>query len=423
MDATRVAAMRSASGESFSTDVKERFASSFGSRSEIDTRRLAPSFDSLSLEVEEDKEREERERERDEAERVVASNLRNKLKGALQDLKTFSMLYAKGVLQRYPFLGEVAISLPVVEQEDEFSNSRSEDGSSSAKTSGVLPQISWGKVIGKVPDSAGKTAVAGSKSKKTPVFQVDTAKHVLRVCQEMLHIFTYDAFMRLCKGMNERQNLAWLDVLRKLAAAPPCAFGLGHFYCTPSEPGCTLRSREVKVGRGAEEMLQDVSEDAAYVLSNLPGDTAFSRASAVYSQALQVLQILPFQHSPLAKGTALCAFLHAVTTGASLEAQLVLRAKARIEQAADGERNGNDRMPLQKLAEWSKQQQGASAVGADDLMPRVCFCLVAAGLSSPFSDLSYLEECLPQESILGETGYAVVSFRGALSYLISMVKV
>ena len=61
------------------------------------------------------------------------------------------------------------------------------------------------------------------------------------------------------------------------------------------------------------------------------------------------------------------------------------------------------------------------AVGADDLIPRLCFVLCAAALPDLFSELSFLEHCLPDDVSLGEDGYAVVSLRGAAMHVMSIV--
>lgn len=40
----------------------------------------------------------------------------------------------------------------------------------------------------------------------------------------------------------------------------------------------------------------------------------------------------------------------------------------------------------------------------------------------PFALLAYLEECMPSEKALGEEGYSVVSLRGALTHVLTMVR-
>ena len=57
------------------------------------------------------------------------------------------------------------------------------------------------------------------------------------------------------------------------------------------------------------------------------------------------------------------------------------------------------------------------ALGADDLMPRLCFILAVVASASLPTELEYCDACLPEDRRNGEDGYAVVSMHGAVMHV------
>jgi hypothetical protein len=230
---------------------------------------------------------------------------------------------------------------------------------------------------------------------------VDLGPSLLRCTQEALHILCNDTLFGVVLAHTRLQDEDAAPYLLKMSTQPPCAFGLSHAFCGQNEASCT-RSRE----KGTELDTIPVSKNAA------------EKAEECYSAAIECLHFLQQQRSPLTKLGALRNCLKAITFSAAIEERL----------------GGSQSLDM---------AQSSSSVGADDLMPRICFVMARACRRKnadvisqsnnstdlnlalrmrPFAELCYLEECMPQDKLLGEDGYTLVSVRGALMHVVMLGK-
>jgi len=253
---------------------------------------------------------------------------------------------------------------------------------------------------------------------------VDLGPSLLRCTQEALHILCNDTLFGVVLAHTRLQDEDAAPFLWKMSSQPPCAFGLSHAFCGPNEIGCTKSktSEEIDHLGGAETSSTTII------------NTAADKGDECYSAAIECLQFLQQQRSPLTKLGALRNCLKAITFSAGIEERLLLSATA----AASASVVSGDQQS-------SKQNESmSSSIGADDLMPRICFVMARAfrrtssGSASsslsgaqyvfsllrmrPFAELCFLEECMPQEKLLGEDGYTLVSVRGALMHVVMLGK-
>jgi hypothetical protein len=381
---------------------------------------------------------------------------RSTLEAAVADLNSYSLLLARGLLLKYSFLS----SLPMVSNPIRF---ESKTPVASAQTPRLLQtpaihnisqspqqQLPTSKqqhvevqqqqplvrktssflsllastapsLFGPLPNlpnlppsggSAGEGGFTMSSSISSPTRRrpsqqqmsllkpVDLGPSLLRCTQEALHILCNDTLFGVVLAHTRLQDEDAAPFLLKMSTQPPCAFGLSHAFCGQNEASCT-RSRE----KGTELDTIPVSKNAA------------EKAEECYSAAIECLHFLQQQRSPLTKLGALRNCLKAITFSAAIEERL----------------GGSQSLDM---------AQSSSSVGADDLMPRICFviaraCRRTSALISqssnstdfnvalrmrPFAELCYLEECMPQDKLLGEDGYTLVSVRGALMHVVMLGK-
>jgi hypothetical protein len=185
-----------------------------------------------------------------------------------------------------------------------------------------------------------------------------------------------------------------------------------------------------------------------------------------YRSAIECLAFVQHHRSPLSKLGALRNCLKAITHGAQLERRLEasvagdaaagsgVMSPTAAGAAASQPGDEGDVSPRALLSprggsatpfSSSAQSRGApSSVGADDLMPRLCFvlaraCLLCAssgasgggggvsvsgggGAFRAFAEVCFLEECTPEDRLLGEDGYVLVSLRGALMHVLVLAR-
>jgi len=324
-----------------------------------------------------------------------------------------------------------------------------------------------------------------------------------RAVEEGLHVLVYDTLLAVCAAAagpaeaeaaslmsgggqppsdDVNSNVGW-----PLHTAPPCVYGLSHVWCAPHERGCALATPACGRGEGT---------------CAPPRGSAASLARAVYAPALAALAAFAASaRSPYGKLTALRAALTAITAGAAVEKSL---GKAMVDEArGEEEEGGQEQTPAPahveasgseeprepssrpsagaaRRAAWAAQSAvsaaavpvpvpspafDTTAVGADDLMPRLCFVLAGVwdtgkpgggggGLGSPralftrpggpsspgnrsegvdmappgplllrpLAQLAYVEETCPADRVLGEDGYALVSLRGAAMHTLSIAR-
>ena len=293
-----------------------------------------------------------------------------------------------------------------------------------------------------------------------PRVALDASRCALRVVQEALHVLLYaHTAAPLFAQLAREDNRAWAAATTALRGAPPCVFGLGHEYCLAAggrDPRCTLRASgpgeggggceggssplfqwgsggagcvadgggrtvvaplgmsgiPVRDGAGDVGPASSVPADSAVVVraavspidSGLapppPPPSASTQAAWAFRRSIAIVRLLPLQASPLTKVAVLRCCLRAVAVEATLD-----------EPAMGGGRAPASPPPTKRRA---------TPIGADDLIPRLCFVIAAAATPGLFSDLAYLEHCLPEELSLGEDGYAVVTLRGAAMHVVSL---
>ena len=281
---------------------------------------------------------------------------------------------------------------------------------------------------------------------------VDVSASLTSAVTEALHVIAHDTLFAIIGAHTAAPDALAIAAVRRAAALPPCAFGLSHMFCTENEAGCC----------GAD----------ATTAALPPSGEAAALASQLYAPAIEAFSHLPAQRTPLGKLSVLriglAAIAHCVlierrlgevgdeasatpacraftssqsparpkspawvTTALSPGSNTSIRAAAAQNQpqsptfsttfrhsgGGGGSQGGGAASPT-----LSPMSSG-SAVGADELMPRICFVLARAWGTvdvRPIAQLTFLEECLPEDRALGEDGYAVVSLRGALQHAIAL---
>ena len=268
---------------------------------------------------------------------------------------------------------------------------------------------------------------------------VDLGPSLLRCTQEALHILCNDTLFGVVLAHTRLQDEDAAPFLWKMSSQPPCAFGLSHAFCGKNEVGCSKAQTVVDGHLGGLD-----ASTTATAMTNTT--TAAEKGDDCYSAAIECLQFLQRQRSPLTKLGALRNCLKAITFSAGTEERLLLSVAAAATTSSSSKSEGDQT--------GSKQADSTSSIGADDLMPRICFVMARAcrrtsafdsnisgeqpfsSFSSsssssssslslrmrPFAELCFLEECMPQEKLLGEDGYTLVSVRGALMHVVMLGK-
>lgn len=390
-----------------------------------------------------------------------ASEARAVLQAALEDIRTFCVGFARGVLYRYPVLGALPARLPRTSggsaeegmQDHGMSgpqmnllqqgvtrvsggSSSANSGSSSSGGGGILAGVkrvtgvgrqsqtidetaiigasreavlSWGRVNPSTNanaaarssgrrGSASSTGSAGGSGAGMPTASdtIDCTKLVLRIVQEAFYSFIFPTLYPLMRQAYVTADAEWADALLVLQAASPCVFGLRPIYCEYGTPASCAQHAALPADTEAI--------DASVGLFKCVGPSPAARAAVLHAQAITTLRLLPRQRTPLGKANALRACMQAVTAGSAMECEL--------EDAEKRHRASQSVAPGTGVT--------AGPVGADDMMPRLCFIVAQAGIATMFTELAYLEHCLPQDRTLGEDGYAIVSLRGALMHCLDV---
>lgn len=370
---------------------------------------------------------------------------RSVVEAAIADLRSYSMLFTKGLLQKYPFL----ISLPVAKgrtgAQHQHQPQHHETQHHHAAAHHPHPRAS----IGSSRDRAGSAFSAstqGSSLQRTSsmiqpraiqqrqqVVPTDLSTAVLRCMQEALHILCYRALFGVIRSHTRSQDGDASHALEAMYTAPPCVHGMSHAFCAKHEPGCTLTQSsadcDVNNGDGGTGGSGSVASPAASgdvippvePTSSKPGQAA-QAAESCYRAAIECLSFLTQQRSPLTKLGALRACLNAINHGAILESA-VMKQQQKQSAAAAAPVVGSPSAPAGESAAMpataiARPASPPAAVGADDLVPRLCYVLARARIPRVFAELCYLEDCMPSDRALGEDGYSLVSLRGALMHLL-----
>jgi hypothetical protein len=215
---------------------------------------------------------------------------------------------------------------------------------------------------------------------------LDCSRQALGVSQDALASLLHPTLRALARRAHAAADAQWHAALTALHAAPPCAWGMGHRFCVAGERGCALREAEAPLP-GAPPPC--------------PGDAA-ARAVAAYLQPIACLRLLPSQASPTTRAALIRSALQCMPAAAALEQRLPLDAAGGGAPAGAGDGGG-----------------ASSALGADDLLPRLCFVVLAARVCCLPSELAMVEAAMPADAAAGQDGYAVVSLRGALMHVLA----
>ncbi|XP_069491672.1 VPS9 domain-containing protein 1 [Ambystoma mexicanum] len=125
-----------------------------------------------------------------------------------------------------------------------------------------------------------------------------------------------------------------------------------------------------------------------------PEDLLLLPNSYPYQAAAEELQILTTENLPQKK------------------LEIIVRSLRRICECAEDYCNTGERKP----------QQGAAAIGADDLLPILSYVVLRSHLPQLVSECLALEEFIHEGSLIGEEGYCLTSLQSALSYVESLHK-
>jgi hypothetical protein len=66
------------------------------------------------------------------------------------------------------------------------------------------------------------------------------------------------------------------------------------------------------------------------------------------------------------------------------------------------------------VADYYRHSEKQILLGADDLLPIFCFCLVYSNLPCAFSELAYMNDFILEEDINGEMGYILATLHTSL---------
>lgn len=307
----------------------------------------------------------------------------------LADVRTLAMLFAKGLLVKYPALR----ALP---------------------TSGVLPAPTAAVSAGGSA-SPSRPGSSTTSSPSSPPLKLDCSLATLRATQELLACAAHPTLLALHRLACASECREWEAAVQALRPLPPCFWGLGHAYCAPGEPGCEANT------------LDNASEPRT---GAPPGaGSAAAAALAVYAQPLACLRLLGEQSSPSCRAAALRGALQCLTISAAVEAAVAAVGASPGRQASgeeasavcdDGTAPTASSSSLSPLAP-TPPPTPSMGLGADDLVPRLCFALVHCHLRCLPAEVAVLEDTLPPGAAAGQDGYALVSLRGALSHVLGRV--
>jgi len=438
---------------------------------------------------------------------------RSTLEAAIGDLRSYAILLSRGLLLKYPFLTAVPVradplpatltssatpdrrpqaASPASQQQNQRQQQQQRElierpkslarpaslisllqksapslfGPLQASPPPPLPSKAIAATRAGAESSAASFAGAGAAStaaannhqhqKQQRIVLTDFGPAVLRTAHEALSILCYDTLFGVISAHTRALDDEAAPAFARIGELPPCAFGLSHAFCSPGEPGCTASAG-------------DASEPAAAAAAAPPGRMpAAAAGDECYRSAIECLAFVQHQRSPLSKLGAVRNCLKAITHGAQLERRLEaslagdaaagsgdmsLSAAARPGDEGDVS-PGAPLSPHAGITPSSSraQSRGApSSIGADDLMPRLCFvlaraCLLCAssgaaasgaaasgaaasgaaacggGAFRAFAEVCFLEECTPEDRLLGEDGYVLVSLRGALMHVLVLAR-
>ena len=340
----------------------------------------------------------------------------------LADLTVAATLFARGLLTRYPSL--MTLTAP------KAADAAATSGPSKGKAAAIVPvpqprraELIW---------TLGVTAPMPDACVAPGVTTLDASKLVLRVTTEALHGLLYDSTTRrLFRRAHMEADARWHAAASAVSELPPCAFGAGHAFCRGGG-GCNAAASEA--------------------------------AAAAYAPAIAcALMLFCVQRTPMGQLSALRACIRAVAYVAGVEGAAVNRRRKHVAAMADTDvanatrrmldadvdgrgvhSDGKGTSPVSTLqltpvvprhrlhsppgSALLNSADDAMAVpkgvGADDLLPRLCFVLARASPLIPHapSTASFLEATVPEERAAGEDGYAVVSLRGAMTHVLSVAE-
>ena len=249
--------------------------------------------------------------------------------------------------------------------------------------------------------------------------RLDCSLCALKVVQDLLTCAAAPALMSLERVLHSDDDVRWDGCLPSMTSLPPCAWGLPHTFCGRQEPGCSQSSAGENLSTTGTAAGEGLDSESASVLrkGRVPGDGgAAGRACVLYSQSIDCLRLLPGQASPHTRASLLRATLQCLTVAAALEKQLLTPPPAGSSPAS----SSSSSSPASSCGLPSPHSgDHGLGLGADDLMPRLCFALVQSGVSRLPSEVAAVEDTLPPSAGAGQDGYALVSVRGAIQHVLA----
>lgn len=296
---------------------------------------------------------------------------------AVTDFGSVSLLFARGLLRKYPWLTAVKTRAPPPHHPTAAAGGGG--GAAQSAASGAR----------------GSPAKAAPPPSPTTTTTVDYSRLVLNVTREALANALHAQMLAAFLQAEREEDAAWTRVrgggegswaqqwspppvacltpppscsppppaLSQATAAlwhtPPCVYCAGHAFCGVGEPGCILAAAA-----------PDSSAPAP-----ARGTAALLWAQA-YAPAAAAMRLFARQRTPLGKVSALRAALRCLAAVAGAECEAV-----RVASIPGGSGGGSESSAAAAAASavgGQKQQQ--HHIGADELIPRLCCLLVRAGI-------------------------------------------
>lgn len=372
----------------------------------------------------------------------------------ITDIKNYTTLLAKGILIKYPFLTSLSVARSHLNDHSDLNSS------------GI------GTTTNNSTNGPSRKDSITSTSSTSNMHTVDLSSAVLRCAQEAVYILVHETLSAIFAAHTVEPDSEAAEAFRYMRHQPPCVYGLSHAFCAEDEPGCTLHTSVDSNPLHGSMMKFSSNND-----EKTPYGHAAALAEITYRAPIECLHILRKQRSPLTKLGALRTCLNAVTHGALVERAInakqqqqsltnkkpvftttttntsnnsiasptkedtaftssMLKVEISPSTTTNNLRNKNPqitpitlRTPSNHPTELSSSSSPIAvgplspvAIGADDLVPRLCFVVARARIYRFFSELAYLEECMPHDRSLGEDGYAVVTLRGAAMHVVYLAK-
>jgi len=237
----------------------------------------------------------------------------------------------------------------------------------------------------------------------------------------------------------------WRVTVALLGGLPPCAFGFGEAMCALGRAGggkggggwaqliatapstsssflgedCTCAPPPPAPARPRGGSSAAASGPPACNACPHRRHAARQAALALYTPAVLQVLALPLLRTPVEKAAALKDLMHAIAVCAGAEAAALAAAAA--VAAADGEGAASEAAPAAAIS--SGGPIADATLSADDLLPRLCFVVAAAGAPVALaSELAFVEEHLPPHLAGGSEGYCLVTLRSAVTHCIGLAR-